>query len=127
MARSARPSPASTRSLAERDGFRFFMGRASGGESVGNAGAARPLRPRLPRPHTARLGLSPARYGPGEKKYRTPAQPVAHEGANDARALDIGYENILMKACRSYMLIRIKTLAREGALRPGSEREGKRG
>ena len=45
VARSAVAGPARTRSLAERDGFRFVMGRASGIVRKGIAGAARPLRP----------------------------------------------------------------------------------
>ena len=55
----------------------------------------------------------PARVRRDAEKNRIPAQPVAHEGANGGRALDIGYENMLITACRSYMFIRMKTHARE--------------
>ena len=61
-----------------------------------------------PRPAVFRFGR-----GAPRKKDHIPAQPFICEGADGARALDIGYENILITACRSYMFICMKTIARE--------------
>ena len=100
VARSAMAGPASTRTLAPRDGLGFVMGCSSQVGVQGLAVAAGPLRPRFPHPRlTSRLGLLGAQSVAEDHN----GEPMPQRGtARDCRVARIGrFTRVTVEHARS--------------------------